>query len=258
MANVSFLVVIPARYQSTRFPGKPLADLGGSPLIEHVWRRCCEAVDPERVIIATDDDRIREVAQAFGARVEMTSPDCLTGTDRVAEVAGRHDADWYINVQGDEPFVDPAAINAIIERSHALNDGTVAVNAKSQIARIDDFLSPMVPKVVTNADGYLLYISRSPIPISKSGQFHTGYRQLGLYAFSRRALRHYGVNQKKSRLESIEDIEILRLLEVGENVEIIELPEPGLAVDSLDDLDRARNLLETNGPADLLPSVEIE
>ena len=242
MANVSYLVVIPARYQSTRFPGKPLADLGGSPLIEHVWRRCCEAVDPERVIIATDDDRIREVAQAFGARVEMTSPDCLTGTDRVAEVAGRHDADWYINVQGDEPFVDPAAITATIDAAGQVIRGVAAINAMSAIADDTSFRSPNVPKVVTNSLDHLMYISRSAIPIDKHSEFRGALRQIGLYAFSRQALSLYGRSAVKARLEDIEDIEVLRLLEHGKTVQMITVPHSGPAVDTREDLERVREI----------------
>ena len=240
---MSYLVVIPARFQSTRFSGKPLADLGGSPLIEHVWRRCCQAVDADAVVIATDDARIAEVATAFGANVEMTSPECPTGTDRVAEVALRYSADWYVNVQGDEPFVEPTAIQTVIEASeHAASD-VAAINTMSVISDESDFRSVTVPKPVTDRSGRLLYMSRAAIPTDKKLRFHLAFRQVGLYAFRPSALTHYSPAAVKSPLESIEDIEILRLVEAGLRVQMMEVPHSGIAVDTPEDLDRAAHFL---------------
>jgi len=240
---VKTLLVIPARFQSTRFPGKPLADLGGSPLIEHVWRRCCEAVDADVVVIATDDDRIADVATAFGANVEMTSPECPTGTDRVAEVASRHPADWYVNVQGDEPFVDPGAIRAVITAAITSRSEVSAINTMSIIRDETDFRSVTVPKPVTDTSGRLLYMSRAAIPTDKELRFHLAFRQVGLYAFRPSALTHYSPAAVKSPLESIEDIEILRLVEAGLRVQMMEVPHSGIAVDTPADLDRAAHFL---------------
>ena len=237
---MSFLVVIPARFQSTRFPGKPLADLGGSPLIEHVWKRCCRAVDATDVVIATDDDRIAAVASEFGATVEMTSPDCLTGTDRVAEVAARRDADWYVNVQGDEPFIDPAAIETVIRATGETAVDVVAINTMTPIADEADFRSETVPKPVTDLHGRLLYMSRAAIPTDKRLGFHKAFRQVGLYAFKRSSLGLYQAGTRKSPLEEIEDIEILRIVEAGLHVQMVEVPPAGLAVDTPADLERAR------------------
>jgi len=239
---VSLLVVIPARFQSTRFPGKPLADLGGSPLIQHVWRRCCEAVDVADVVIATDDVRIAAVASEFGANVEMTSSACLTGTDRVAEVAARRDADWYINVQGDEPFVDPAAIETVIRTAGDADTEVVAINTMCVIREEAEFRSATVPKPVTDLHGRLLYMSRAAIPTDKGLGFRSAFRQVGLYAFRSSALDLYQPGAQKSPLEGVEDIEILRLLEAGLRVQMVEVPASGIAVDTPDDLERARIL----------------
>ena len=243
MAGVSFLVVIPARFQSTRFPGKPLADLGGIPLIQHVWQRCCRAVDATDIVIATDDERIATVATDFGAIVEVTSSACLTGTDRVAEVAIRRNADWYVNVQGDEPFVDPASIRTVIRATGEANPDVVAINTMSPLVDEAEFRSETVPKPVTDVHGRLLYMSRAAIPTDKRLGFLTAFRQVGLYAFRRVALNLYRPGAEKSPLEEIEDIEILRLVEAGLRVQMLALPDSGLAVDTPWDLERARSLL---------------
>lgn len=240
---MSLLLVIPARYQSTRFPGKPLAHLGGSPLIEHVWRRCCQAVDPADIVIATDDSRIADVASAFGASVQMTSSQCATGTDRVAEVASRCPADWYVNVQGDEPFVQPAAIRTVIEATKSAASDVAAINTMSTISDETDFRSVTVPKPVTSISGRLLYMSRAAIPTDKHLSFHAAFRQVGLYAFRTSALAHYSPAASKSPLEAIEDIEILRIIEAGLHVQMVEIPASGMAVDTPEDLERANHLL---------------
>ena len=247
MAGVSLLVVIPARFQSTRFPGKPLADLDGSPLIEHVWKRCCRAVDAMDVVIATDDERIAAVARDFGAIVEMTSSACLTGTDRVAEVASRHRADWYVNVQGDEPFVDPAAVQKVIEAARTAKEDVAAINTMSAITEESDFRSSTVPKPVTDLRGRLLYMSRAAIPTDKHLGFQRAFRQVGLYAFRPSALVPYQPGAKKSPLEEIEDIEILRLLESGAHVRMVEVPASGIAVDTPEDLERAQAYIRERG-----------
>jgi 3-deoxy-manno-octulosonate cytidylyltransferase (CMP-KDO synthetase) len=243
VVKVSLLVVIPARFKSTRFPGKPLANLGGLPLVEHVWRRCCQAVDVADVVIATDDDRIASVAHGFGAVVEMTSSDCLTGTDRVAEVASRHCANWYLNVQGDEPFIDPEAIKSVIRATSEVNTEVAAINTMSVIASEAEFRSASVPKPVTDASGRLLYMSRAAIPTDKSLSFRSAFRQVGLYAFRPVALQLYQPGARKTHLEDMEDIEILRIIESGLRVQMIEVPATGLAVDTPEDLAQAENLI---------------
>ena len=247
MAGVNVLVVIPARFQSSRFPGKPLVDLHGSPLIEHVWKRCCRVVDATDVVVATDDERIASVASDFGAIVEMTSTECLTGTDRVAEVASRRDADWYVNVQGDEPLIDPQSILEMIHRVHSEPESTLALNAMSPISVERDFRSTSVPKVVTDRSDFLLYISRAPIPTDKQHRFSFGWRQVGLYAYRPQALNYFSPDSNKGTLEALEDIEILRLLENGKPVKMIRVPEASPAVDTPDDLARVRQIMLEQG-----------
>jgi len=214
-------------------------------MIEHVWRRCCQAVDAAKVIIATDDERIEAVARGFGARVEMTSSDCLTGTDRVAEVADRYPADWYINVQGDEPFIDPTALTAIMAAAERVDDRVSAVNAMSEITDESEFRSPTVPKVVTDSLNQLLYVSRAEIPTTKNLTFERAFRQIGVYAFRKSALRLYGVTASKSYLEALEDIEILRLLEGNSVIKMITIRTSGPAIDTPEHLELARQRIRS-------------
>jgi len=197
--------------------------------------------------VATDDERIADVAHGFGAIVEMTSSNCLTGTDRVAEVASRHRADWYVNVQGDEPFVDPAAIQKVIEAARTAENDVAAVNTMSAIADESEFRSATVPKTVTDLRGRLLYMSRAAIPTDKQLGFQRAFRQVGLYAFRPSALVPYQPGATKSPLEEIEDIEILRLLESGAHVRMVEVPASGIAVDTPEDLERAQAYIRERG-----------
>lgn len=235
------LIVIPARYASTRFPGKALAELGGSTVIERTVARCYEVVDREAVVVATDDDRIREHCKTAGIRVAMTSDACRTGTDRVAEVAESISADWYVNVQGDEPFLEPSALRAVIDACETAE--VDVINAYAPIEDEESFRSPTVPKVVTRPDGRLLYISRAGIPTTKELTFERAVRQIGLYAFRPDALRRYAATERGA-LEELEDVEILRFLELGMEVAMIEVSNPGIAIDVPDDLVRAQAFLE--------------
>lgn len=234
------LVVIPARYESSRFPGKPLADIHGRPMILHVWDRCVDAVGERAVCIATDDQRVAEPCVAAGARVVMTPSACFTGTDRVREVAREIDADVYVNVQGDEPLLDPRDILAVIDTARA-HPGEV-VNAMCPIATDADFRSLTVPKVVARPDGRLLYMSRAPIPGSKDGGFHGAMKQVCIYAFPKRALTEFSSVEKRTALEGVEDIEILRFLELGYDVRMVSVSESSVAVDTPDDLERVRSI----------------
>jgi 3-deoxy-manno-octulosonate cytidylyltransferase (CMP-KDO synthetase) len=238
---VDVLVVVPARYASTRFPGKALAELGGSTVIERTVARCFEAVDPERVVVATEDGRIRAHCEAAGIRVVMTRADHPTGTDRVAEVAEAVPAEWYVNVQGDEPFLEPSALRAVIDACDGA--GADVINAYAPIEDEDSFRSPTVPKVVTRPDGRLLYISRAGIPSTKELTFERAVRQIGLYAFRPDALRRYAAAERGA-LEELEDVEILRFLELGMEVAMIEVSNPGIAIDVPEDLVRAQAFLE--------------
>ena len=237
------IVVIPARYASTRFPGKALADLGGKSVLRRCFEQVTSVVSRSQVIVATDDERIVAECSRFDMRWLLTSSACLTGTDRVAEVAERVDSEWFINVQGDEPFLDPTGLQIIIRRASDAGPEVDLFNAYAQIESESDFRSATVPKVVTTPDGRLLYVSRAPIPTTKSLELVTAKRQIGLYAFRRDALRQFAARDSKTPLESIEDVEILRFLELGFSVQMIEVPESGLAIDTPEDLERARVLL---------------
>jgi len=235
------LVVIPARYNSSRFPGKPLADINGKSMINRVWEKCVLAAGPKNVLVATDDERIINHCCENGISSVMTSKDCLTGSDRVYEVALDNHADIYINVQGDEPMIDPADIKRVME--FARNNNSNVVNAMCSIKEEKDFISPNVPKVVTRDDGRLLYMSRAPIPAGKQHEFKSAMKQVCIYAFPRDLLLKYGSQKNKSALESIEDLEILRLLEMGNEVLMIEVSDSSVAVDIPEDLKRVRSLI---------------
>jgi len=239
------VAVIPARWESSRFPGKPLATLQGKFVVQRVYERVTQVFEPESIFIATDDDRISSACELFGAQVLMTSPDCLTGTDRVSQVASQIPAEWFLNIQGDEPFVDPEAIAAILLK---INDDPleIAFNAVAPIDTEEDFRSITVPKVVVDREDRILYLSRSPIPMSKNGGFVKSYRQVGLYAYSRVALNYFGPGHEKTPLESTEDIEILRLVEQGLAVRAVFVKSPGPAIDTPDDLERAKLLIQEN------------
>jgi 3-deoxy-manno-octulosonate cytidylyltransferase (CMP-KDO synthetase) len=235
--TLNYSIVIPARFESSRLPGKPLVDLCGLPMIQHVWQRCCEAVDDvSQVVIATDDERIRSVAESFGSRVVMTSSDCLTGTDRVAEANEDLDSDFVINVQGDEPLLDPDSIRQVVT-AYIQSKGAI-INAMCPILEEEEFRAFTVPKVVADINGELLYMSRAAIPLTKSGEFVTAQKQVCIYAFSREHLRFFASNKQKSPMEQIEDIEILRFLEHGYSVRMIEVDGGSIAVDVPADVER--------------------
>ena len=237
----NYLVVIPARYQSSRFPGKPLADIHGKSMIQRVWGKCVEVTGPGSVLVATDDDRILEHCQDHDMQVELTSSDCLTGTDRLYEVAKKRKSDIYINVQGDEPLISPEDIKAVLQA--AQKEPGITFNAMCSIKNQDDFSSSNVPKVVTRKDGRLLYMSRAPIPTNKQLGFEKAMKQVCIYAYPRDVLITFGSLKEKTPLESIEDLEILRLLELGYKVKMIEVSGSSVAVDTPKDLEKVRAMI---------------
>ena len=240
------LVVIPARFASSRFPGKPLAILEGKSVLRRCFEQVCQVVDPTSVVVATDDSRIAEECTKHEMRFKMTSAACLTGTDRVAEVARNTSYDWYVNVQGDEPFLDPSALTSVLNAIDQAPDTIGVINTHAEIADEDDFRSATVPKVVTDQRGRLLYISRAAIPTGKSLQFHSATRQVGLYAFRSTALQLFTQRGSKTPLEEIEDVEILRFLEMGVEVQMILVNAGGIAIDTPEDLERAKTFLRSN------------
>ncbi len=230
------IVVIPARYQSTRFPGKPLANILGKPLIQWVAELSTKAVGIDNVYIATDDDRIAQIVTKLGYQVVMTSSNCLTGTDRLAEVAKKVKADIYINVQGDEPLVDPKDILKIIKAKN-LHPNEV-INGYSAILKDEDPESVNIPKVIFTEDKRLVYISRKTLPgfKNKKNEPKQYWKQVCIYAFSRKELFEYSCYGGKSALEDSEDIEIIRFLEWGKTIRLVKTSPGSLAVDVPDDI----------------------
>ncbi len=233
------LGVIPARYASSRFPGKALASFAGKTIIEHVYERSSRCGLLDDLIIATDDDRIRSAAEAFGATVRMTRSDHPSGTDRVAEVAASSDAEIIVNIQGDEPLIEPAAIEAA---ARALLETSPAPMAtlKKRIVNLQEFTNPNVVKVVTDHSGHALYFSRSPIPYDLTGEA-VHYKHIGLYVYQREFLLGYS-KLKVGPLERAERLEQLRALENGYRIRVIETEYESLGVDTPDDLRRVEKI----------------
>ena len=240
-ATNDFAIVIPARYQSSRFPGKPLADIHGKPMIQHVWEKCQQAIGPGHVFVATDDDRIAKACQHFGAATLMTDSNCLTGTDRVAQAAQQLDYEFIVNVQGDEPMLDPADILAVAQAFRQA--GGAVINAMAAINNEDEYWSRNVPKVVTNTAGRLQYMSRAAIPANKAGTFVKAWKQVCIYCFTRGQLASFAAATEKGPIEQIEDIEILRFLDMGIDVHMVELHSSSIAVDTPEDLQRVINAI---------------
>jgi 3-deoxy-manno-octulosonate cytidylyltransferase (CMP-KDO synthetase) len=232
----SFAVVIPARLGSTRLPNKPLIKINGKTLIERTWNQVIKAVSEDVVFVLTDDELILNHCVEKNIRVVMTSKQCLTGTDRVAEFALKNEYDYYINVQGDEPLINPDDILKII--SNINNDNNDILNGYTLINDESDYRSFDIPKVVFRPDGRLMYMSRASIPSNKQNEFIDAYKQVCIYAFPKKALEDFYNQKIKTYFENIEDIEILRFLELGYEVRMIELSQDSIAVDRLEDIDK--------------------
>jgi 3-deoxy-manno-octulosonate cytidylyltransferase (CMP-KDO synthetase) len=228
------VIVIAARFRSSRFPGKPLAPIAGMPLIQHVHQRCMLVRGIDGVYVATDDERIAAACAGFDAACLLTSPACLTGTDRVWDAAQQIAADVYVNVQGDEPLVRPSDIERVIAASRAAPNRVF--NAMCPLRGPDEYRSPHVPKVVVRPDGRLLYMSRAAIPTDKAASFCGGFKQVCIYALPRAALAAFAGAGGKTPLETIEDIEILRFLELGFEVHMLEVSGSSVAVDRPEDI----------------------
>lgn len=238
--------IIPARYASTRFPGKPLALIAGQPLIQRVIERCQAARSLSEVIVATDDERIREVAGRF-CRVELTSPDHPSGSDRIAEVAARLACDAVINIQGDEPLIDPEVIDAVAQ---ALG-GAEMSTAAAAITSPEDYQNPNVVKVVVSTAGLALYFSRRTIPyvraaasgsVSEQLAAFPFLKHLGIYGFHRETLLRL-VRYPVSPLEAAEKLEQLRALENGIGIAVVKVDYNSVGVDVPEDVRRAEEAL---------------
>lgn len=251
MPGPTILAVIPARFGSTRLPGKPLLKIGSQSILERVWRQVTRASCVDRVAIATDDQRIYDAARQFGAEVFMTDPAHPSGTDRVAEVAVQTDATIVVNVQGDEPFIDPADIELAVEPmlSGKLR-GTVSMSTlKTPFRDPAEAADPNAVKVVCDLQGNALYFSRLPIPLvrdqAEAGGF-TWFKHLGLYVYERGFLLRYP-SLPRGPLEAAEKLEQLRALENGYPIRVVETAHDSAGVDTQEDLDKARALRAGEG-----------
>ena len=230
------VAVIPARYASTRLPGKPLLDICGKPLIQHVWETVSRARGLDEVVVATDDARIAHAVQAFGGKVCMTSPDCRSGSDRVREVAASLAADVYVNVQGDEPLLEASAIERL--RDVFTEDASVQVATLCSRISEEQARSPHQVKVIRDHAGNALYFSRAPLPfVRDSGESTEFLGHVGIYAYRADALRGFA-SLPFSPLEQAEKLEQLRFLQAGIPVRVLEVPPMGAGVDTPEDLER--------------------
>jgi len=249
---LSALAIIPARYASSRLPGKPLVPLCGKPMIQHVWERVRRASHVSRVVVATDDERVRHAVEAFGGEAVMTRADHRSGTERVAEVAAASKAEILVNVQGDEPLIEPAAVDAAVEI--LLDDASVLVGTLAvPIAGPGGVMDPNVVKVVRDFNGNALYFSRAPIPwIRGDGErVHSHHlKHIGLYVFRREALLEFPTFPQ-GELEKLEQLEQLRWLENGYKIRVAETSHDSVSVDVAEDVPRAEKLLREIAPDEM-------
>lgn len=237
--------IIPARYASSRLPGKPLADIAGKSMIERVYRRCASCAALDTVIVATDDARIFDHVSAWGGAVEMTDPGHVSGTLRIAEVAARHpEAGRIINIQGDEPFIDP---QQLAQLAAALNHADLATLV-TPLDAAQRLYNPSVVKVVADLAGFALYFSRAAIPFLRDEsellhwpKLHPYLQHIGVYGFRRETLLEI-CSLPESALERAEQLEQLRWLEAGYRIRLVQVASHGMAVDTPEDLERAREL----------------
>lgn len=242
----TILAVIPARYASTRFPGKVIATVAGRPLVAHTYARACEAELVSDVVVATDDDRVREALAPFGIPVVMTRADHPSGTDRIAEVAAqRPDAEIIVNVQGDEPLLDPKAIDAAI--APILDEPDIVMStARRRLHHRHEIEDANIVKVVTDLRGRALYFSRCPIPHIRDvidGEATCYWQHIGMYVYRRDFLAIYA-GLLPTPLEKLEKLEQLRVLENGYPIAVVDTDYRSIGVDTPADLDRVRSLFE--------------
>src|SRR5262245_37591577 len=244
MDSSQMVIVIPARYGSTRLPAKPLVPLAGKPMIQRVYERAKLAKSAGRVIVATDDDRILKAVQDFGGEARMTRTEHRTGTERIAEVAAHVEGEVFVNVQGDEPLLDPAAVDAAV--AALLEEPAAAVSTVAVPIRTPaDIMDPNVVKTVLDFDDNALYFSRAPIPWVRDSahKIHARHlKHLGLYVFQRDALLEYPT-LPQGELERLEQLEQLRWMENGWKIRVAEVEQDAISVDVPEDVARVKKLL---------------
>ena len=238
-------IVIPARYGSTRLPGKPLADIAGKPMVQHVYERALQVANAQVVVIATDDARVAEAVRGFGGMCVMTSPDHPSGTDRLAEVMAQVDADIYINLQGDEPLVRPSDIEALA--AGMLADASVNVGTLCHPIDAHEAGNPNTVKVVLAGNGNALYFSRSPIPYPRDSEVATYLKHVGVYAYRRDVLAEYA-SLPQPMMEHAEKLEQLRLMAAGYRIRAYVVEPTGPGVDTPECLEQVRALMTGQAP----------
>ena len=235
--------IIPARYGSTRLPGKPLAMIGDKPMIQRVYEQVSKATEIEQVIVATDDQRVYDAVVAFGGQAMMTRPDHLTGTDRLAEVAATHtEIDVIINVQGDEPLIDASVIDALareFKEDSSLQMGTVGCPLLEE-----EYNEPSAVKVIVNRLGNAMYFSRSLIPYPRNAFVQPPLKHVGMYGYQRQFLLDYA-KMEPTPAELTESLEQLRALENGYTIRVITTDQRFVGVDTREDLDRVNEIFRT-------------
>jgi len=239
-------IIIPARYESSRLPGKPLIKICGISMIQRTWMQCCKAIDKSNIYIATDNIEIAKHVESFGGNFVMTSKNCLTGTDRIAEANKTLNLDLIINVQGDEPIIDPEDIKTIMT-AQKKNPNSV-FNGMTRISKEIEINSTTIPKVVFSESKKLLYMSRSKIPGSKDGNSNQCFKQVCIYGFNAEHLEIFAKSTSKSKFEEIEDIEILRFIEQDIPVNMVELSSNSMSVDVPADILSIEKVIEKQAP----------
>jgi 3-deoxy-manno-octulosonate cytidylyltransferase (CMP-KDO synthetase) len=238
--NNNFIVVIPARYKSSRLPGKPLKDICGKPMIVRTYEICASVVNKSKIYVATDDSRIAAECKKNNINFLITSKKCLTGTDRIAEVSKKIKKDFYINLQGDEPLFNPKDLKKLIY--YAKKNSSEIINGCCPIFSRNDFFNQNIPKVVFDKNRYLMYMTRASIPSNKKKSFKFAWRQVCAYSLPYEALSFFCKNKKKTILESQEDCELIRFLENGFKIKMLLMSPDSKAVDTPNDLKKVRNI----------------
>ncbi|MGA1839509.1 MAG: 3-deoxy-manno-octulosonate cytidylyltransferase [bacterium] len=250
-------IVIPARFKSTRFEGKPLASICGRPMIQHVYEKAKLANKADMVIVATDDKRIYDTVKGFGGTVTMTSPHHKTGTDRIAEVAKNIDCQWIINLQGDEPLIDPGVIDLLAREMFDFPKEKM-FSLMRPVSKNEEFLNPNIVKVVTNHKGYALYFSRAPIPYPKGKSIYisdseqtpdniiispkNAFIHCGIYCYRKGFLLSIP-DMRPSVLEEVEGLEQLRILANGFNIKMVKTEYRSIGVDTPEDIHKVEKMM---------------
>jgi 3-deoxy-manno-octulosonate cytidylyltransferase (CMP-KDO synthetase) len=236
--------IIPARYKSSRFPGKPLADIEGKPMIWWVYQQAVKVSEINELYVATDDVRIKDACDKYGMNVIMTSEDHVSCTDRVGEAAQRIKGDIYVNIQGDEPLIEPETIRKAITPFFTDNELKVT-NLMTKISNTVDVINPTVPKVITNREGIGIFLTRCAAPYPKGKIDYSFYKQVCVYGYKPEALEFF-CRKERGLIEEIEDIDLLRFIENGYRVQFIEVDSETVAVDTPNDLEVVRMIVKRN------------